>query len=86
MFYCYGEQIVQDNTSSAAYNFYELDKELVIMIARAQKGFKIKYFFLSDKLTGVYCNLELCAGNYDDDEVIHLNVSVECASSFETMY
>jgi hypothetical protein len=49
-FYCYGGQIILDKTSSIAENCYDLDKEFIIIIARAQKGFTMKAFLYQANL------------------------------------
>lgn len=42
--YCLGGQIIHDKMESIAKDFYEADKNLVIVIRKASKGFQIKAF------------------------------------------
>lgn len=42
--YSYGGQLLMDKTSSVADHFYGQDKDLVVIIARAQKPFIIEVF------------------------------------------
>lgn len=49
--YCYGGQIIKENGSSVADKLYHLDKDLVIVIARAQRAQKIKSLFYEANLS-----------------------------------
>lgn len=40
--YCFGGQLVLDKTASVTKNFFDLDKDLIIIIAKSTKGFRIK--------------------------------------------
>lgn len=40
--FCYGGQIVMDKSRAVGEDMYDLDKDLLIIIARTQKGSKIK--------------------------------------------
>lgn len=40
--YCFGGQLILDKSSSVADDFYELDKDFIIIIARGQKALTVK--------------------------------------------
>lgn len=48
--YCYGGQLLSDTSSEAADLLYDNDKDLVIVIARAQKAAKVKVGFFDVSL------------------------------------
>jgi hypothetical protein len=48
--YSYGGQLIMDKSSSVADNFYTLDQEFVMIIARAQKASKIEAGFYKASL------------------------------------
>jgi hypothetical protein len=49
-FYCYASQLIQDKSSSVAKDFYECDKEFIIIIARSQKAEVVKSGFFEVNL------------------------------------
>jgi odorant receptor len=49
--YTYGGQLIMDKSSSVADNFYEIDKDLIIIIARARKASVIRSGFYEANLT-----------------------------------
>lgn len=49
--YCYGCQLILDKTTEVADHLYVLDKDFVIIIARAHKGKKVKAWFYDPSLS-----------------------------------
>lgn len=48
--YCYGGQLILSKTISVGDNCYGLNKESIIIVAKAQKGFKIESFLYQANL------------------------------------